>query len=486
MRPEIVEAVRTKPLRVRIDGGAAGDLQAAAARYALQTLTVTACLPVTFVDHGEADIVYGREPRLLAPGGVFIRRRPVPASPFDSAKVAWDGDYASLYFDGVRPQAPFHADGRLHVDADVVLATFLLLTGALEQGAAVDRHGCHLLRDLPLYRLGLLHHAPVNHYADILKSAFSENRTSREPHYVAALSHDVDYPEMVRSIELVRLIVQRGRRITRRETIDVLTGRSHFWKFGEWMEMERTFGFRSAFYFCGYGGSLPGYALRAPDPFYDVGARRFRELMPRMVADGFEIGLHASYNSWRDVNMMKREIERIERSSGRRVLGNRHHYWHTGDGPVWRTARLHAEAGLLYDASAGLERRIGFRHGICTPFRYYDFERARASDVLQLPSCLMDSQFFTYRDLSFFDDPWAEVEMVLRELRRFGGLFLANFHNRVLNGTFFPGWKEAAMRLYETFAEDGACQVMLPQEHARQWLDREKLLRPSGVAEGMS
>ncbi|PCJ69288.1 MAG: hypothetical protein COA62_11750 [Rhodobiaceae bacterium] len=477
MNSDNTASPRSTPLRLRIDDGPTGGLPRPAALYALETLAVTAGLAVRVLEEGEADIVYGPEPRQLAANGVFLRRQPIPAKASEDAAVIWHGKHAFLYFDGAAPAAPAREDGRLYIDADIVLATFLLLSGALEEGAQSDRHGCHHVLDLALYKLGMLHHAPVNHYADLLQGALGKPSTDKTQHYVAALSHDVDYPEIIRWIEMARLTSQRRGRVTMREMGNILTGRSHFWQFGEWMELERSLGFRSAFYFCGYAGSLPGYALRAPDPFYDVAMPQFQQMMSEMAADGFEVGLHASYNSWCNPQMLRREIDRVEQASGRKVVGNRHHYWHRGEQPLWRTARVHAEAGLVYDASAGLERRIGFRNGISTPFHYYDAERERASTVLQLPSCLMDSQLFDYRDLSYFNDPWKEVDQVLKELRTYGGLFLTNFHNRVLNHTFFPGWKEAATHLYNTLAADSSCQVMLPEEYARLWLQREKKLR---------
>jgi hypothetical protein len=330
----------------------------------------------------------------------------------------------------------------------------------------------------------------VNHYAEILRVAFCRSHDPMplwpgNKKYAVALSHDVDYPEMIRWIECLRYIgTYRGRsRLSR--VIDILKGRESFWRFEDWMKLEKHYGMKSAIYFCGFKGNLFRYFLKAPDPFYDIRKSKYQCLFRSLVESGFEVGLHNSYWAYRNKDQMRREKERVEATLGRPVSGNRHHYWHMDPDRPSETAKIHHQIGLLYDTSICFGLRAGFRFGICSPFHLYDPVDKQAIPVLQIPTCLMDDHFFKYFKLSYFDSPRCEADALIESSRKHGGVFLADYHIRVFNSTFFPGWVESYKYLLNRITETSDYYSDTPIQIARHWTQREeRILRESNDEAG--
>lgn len=469
-----------RPVRVFIADGASLPISRVAAAHVLKTLLGIAGLPMREVATGEAaDITYGRPP---APGRVQIVAAPEAAADFSQVQWRDDNGLVLLGF-GAAPRGLELSGGQAVFHDDIVRLSYLLITGQHEAGTPRDRHDCHFADQLPLYRARLLHRPILDTYAGWLAATFANHQPlQRWPggaRFAACLTHDVDYPEIVRSVESVRLCLSRGWKqpfATIGALRDIWRGRNHMWLFPDVMEMEQRHGFRSAFYFCGRRGSLPGYIFARPDPFYDVGSERFRQLFRDLDAKGFEIGVHASYDAFRNAAMMTAEKQRVEMAAGRQVDGLRHHYWHLDQSAPWRTARLHANAGFVYDCSIGYERRAGFRYGVAAPFRLWDIEAERPAGLLQLPSTLMDDQAFSYRALCQFASPDEEVRVLLDQTATQGGLFVANFHPHGMNATFHPGWRDFYQRVLEQLAGGGGGWIATPREVAHHWLARERAL----------
>lgn len=166
---------------------------------------------------------------------------------------------------------------------------------------------------------------------------------------------------------------------------------------------------------------------RSDDPLF---ARRLTDL-----ADlGHEHAVHGSYTSLDDPNRLRQEYDHL-RSLGVTVAGGRQH-WLRYD----RSASLlHAleTAGARYDATAGFSDRIGFRTGLAHPHPLYDLEHDRASEILEIPTPIMD---VAIADRSTTSERWRdEVTEVMAAIdaHTLGGVSLL-WHDPVLQGVQLP------------------------------------------------
>ncbi len=362
---------------------------------------------------------------------------------------------------------------------DIVFASYWLLTGARESTWPRSRWDDLQAGTSALVKEGLLARAPVSRYAALVRRHFESLGVPavrwpwEEPRATAAFAftHDVDYPEIIRWIEVPRTLL-RG---SMRNAWGIATGRQHFWRFRDWIDLTRRFGSRPTFYFMARRGSLLEFMAGTPDAFYDVASPRFRELFLELKDAGAEVGLHASYKAFQSADMLRAERERIESVAQVRVLGNRHHYWHMDPNDPNETLRRHEQAGFVYDSSLGLEYYPGWRRGICHPFRPYHPEQRRAIATVQVPPAWMDDHFDRRRSVNHIGDADAAARQLLDTARSLGGTCVVDYHARGMNADFFPRYGPWLAQFTERELP-GAATALTAAEIAQAYLERSRLL----------
>jgi hypothetical protein len=159
--------------------------------------------------------------------------------------------------------------GRIAFSNDIVFSSYWMLTGAREPHYARDRRD-NLHLDGSFFLRHALQQTPVvSLYAAFLREQFRAWGRDPLPFPGAGsfiFTHDVDYPEMIRWIECLRLVRGRGLRAAP-SIAGILRGTNHFWTFAEWVDWQKQLGVAPAFYFMARQGSLLQYALGTPDDF---------------------------------------------------------------------------------------------------------------------------------------------------------------------------------------------------------------------------
>lgn len=133
------------------------------------------------------------------------------------------------------------------------------------------------------------------------------------------------------------------------------------------MDVSEANNLQSAFYFI-CGGDHPN------DADYEPEHPVIRNLMRRIQERGHEIGLHPSYDTFQQPELIKLEAERLKRICAEEGIeqaqwGGRMHYlrW---EQPT--TMRAWADAGMNYDSTLGYADRPGFRCGTCHEYPAFD------------------------------------------------------------------------------------------------------------------
>ena len=380
--------------------------------------------------------------------------------------------------------------GASRLDHDVVFDLFWLAGAAAEARWPRNEHG-HPQPRGPLLEQGLFTRALASQIVARLDRAFSERglpegvpRWPGGKRAAACLTHDVDYPEVVRWLEPARVLARRGRRGVR-PALDVLRGRRHTWHFDSWVELEGRHGARSAFYFVPRKGSLLEYARDTPDPFYDVTTPRFGEALRRLDAAGAEVGIHASYRAYEDESRFALELEQLERAAGVAVAGNRHHYLHLDPERPQDTLLLHEKLGLDYDTTLGHDRNLGWRNGLAMPFFPFHNGLRRELRTLQLPFAWMDQQLFLYGDLNP-GEPAELLSGLVATTAEHGGCLVANIHEYTFDEELFPGWSRTYEGLVAEVAGRGDFWIETPRAVAAHWRARAEAIvaASSGLDDG--
>jgi len=400
-------------------------------------------------------------------------------SPVDFYEVS---DIPFIKFDKARECVQENGSGGIVFLNDIFFSSFWMLTGHQENSYHQDGRGNYHLAGT-FYLKNALNEKPiVSIYANIIKKYLLRNNGSlgiAEPmslpyanqskRAAIALSHDVDYPQMVKWIECLRIIGKKGFSGLK-YLLPIMNGSCNFWKFAEWMEFEKSLCAKSAFYFMGCKGSLLEYFLGKPDVFYDIRTKEFSEAFSSIRDAGFEIGMHASFNAYKSAEAFLKEKDSVEQTSKAKVYGNRHHYWHLKPRDNQDTLKMHERAGLLYDSSLLYEFYPGFRRGICHPFYPYDITERREIKVLQLPPAWMDNQFDSHIKENRMQDPQAYAKGIMNTVLMNNGVLVLDYHVRGMNEIFYPRYGSWLKSLFLKEINIGEFNFLSPLEVAQGWI----------------
>ncbi|MGE4550072.1 MAG: polysaccharide deacetylase family protein [Opitutales bacterium] len=217
--------------------------------------------------------------------------------------------------------------------------------------------------------------------------------------------------------------------------VKFLLSTEDYWCFDTIMELEKLNGFKSTFNF--YAGNVSrfrGSKNWLMDPSYDPGHGRLKQTIRSMHAEGWTIGLHQSYEAWRDDVQMKAERRHLETALGAPVTTCRQHRLRFSFADTWRSQEV---AGFKQDMTLGFNDRSGFRNGSALAFCPWDEEKRCSMDIVALPMVIMDSHLYDYKQLR---DEEVTVEMTkwVREINEVYGQATVIWHQRVMSMDY--GW----------------------------------------------
>jgi hypothetical protein len=373
-------------------------------------------------------------------------------------------------------------DGCVTCERDVILDVFCLATGQEERAWPHNKHGHHDLSSTTFHRERALRLALVSSLGHWLERTFQKlgfpTPTPRWPYgkrAAACLTHDVDYPEIIRWAEPIRILLRQGwHGLSAIKSVISCVG-TH-WHFSSWVRLEQQFNARSAFYFVARKGSLPEFALGTPDPFYDIQSARFAPVFRNLTTEGFEIGLHTSYRTFENRYAMAAERLHLQLASGQEICGNRHHYLHMKPGDPENTLLMHERVGFRYDSSLYHDRYVGWRRGLSWPFFPFHQALRRELKTLQITTTWMDNQLFGHHSENP-GDPTEILQGLADTALEQGGCICLNIHDYVYDDVLFPGWRKAYTDLLGYLSAHSDIWIVPPREIAEHWITRGGAVR---------
>lgn len=217
-----------------------------------------------------------------------------------------------------------------------------------------------------------------------------------------------------------------------------------YWDFEKIIQLEERYGVRSTFFFLDETKKLN---LLDPKTYpLGLGHYKFRdpkvaEIIRRLDSEGWEIGLHGSYDSYLNRDLMKWEKEELEKILGKKVIGTRQHYLNLKIPETWE---IQKSLGFKYDASFGFNRNVGWREDKFRLFRPFEDDK-----FFVIPLTVMDSALFQIS--KNVGRAWSIVLDLIKFAERNAAVMTVLWHQRVFNDREFPGWA----RIYEKIIIEG-------------------------------
>jgi peptidoglycan/xylan/chitin deacetylase (PgdA/CDA1 family) len=289
--------------------------------------------------------------------------------------------------------------------------------------------------------------------------------------FALLLTHDVDRPYKTYQSAYYAL-TQPERRGYHLRT--ALPGENPYWQFETVTALEEDLGVRSAFYFLSEQrlfrdrpvrewASMRGWQLYAGR--YDLTDPEVAAVVEDLDERGWEVGLHGSFESYRDRDRLAWEKARVERVLGRPVTGGRQHYLNLDRPETWKRQ---SSLGLAYDASLGSSDDYGFQHG-------YGIKRPFDDEFVVFPLTAMEAALPDPGE--DFDRAWAACESLLEEAREHGAVMTVLWHPRHFSHGDFPGHLRLYRRLVASALDMGAWVGPPRDLYEAERLDR--LTRPA-------
>jgi len=169
----------------------------------------------------------------------------------------------------------------------------------------------------------------------------------------------------------------------------------------------------------------------------------FQNLILKIASDN-GVGLHPSYASNSSPTLVNRELDILAGILGHPVSRSRQHYLriHLPD-----TYRSLSHLGIHEDYSMGYADCPGFRAGIASPFRFFDLEENKITDLMIHPFQIMDTCLQRYMKLN---PPQAieKITEIIDQVRKVNGTFISLWHNESLSEwNNWTGWSRVYREL---------------------------------------
>lgn len=277
-------------------------------------------------------------------------------------------------------------------------------------------------------------------YKDILKPNVSKYLVQKgfkveypnNKKFAVCLTHDVDdiYPPLnhtllssiqsLKELNFKELRNQINWKINQQK-------KSPYLNFRQIMQLEEKYDAKSTFYFI--------TAKEDPRRFrYDI--EEIKNELELISNSDWEIGLHGGYYSYNDFKEIMKEKKRLEDVLGQKIIGFRNHYLRFKVPDSWE---LLSRAGFKYDTTFGYSDMIGFRNGMCHPFRPYNLEENKYIDILEIPLVIMDGALFEVANS--FEDAWKYTKYLIDIVEKYNGVITILWHTNAFNCPFKKYWE---------------------------------------------
>jgi hypothetical protein len=273
--------------------------------------------------------------------------------------------------------------------------------------------------------------------------------------FALVVTHDVDriyktyqyLPSIFKSLKKARLneLAYHFRNLLFKHGPD-----NPYWTFNQLSGLDRSLGIKSTYYFLNETGRLNPFSFKSWILYsgrYKVEASMVKENIQKLRDMDYEIGVHGSYNSYRNQDLLYAEKQTLESIVGSEIVGIRQHHlnydYHTTPG-------IHHSCGFKYDTSIGFkpDYGIGFRRGTSFPFQILMPDMS-ISPLLEIPLLIMDSALGLTAEVE-------ECFSLLSQVEKYHGVLTILWHSNSLNQNEYPMLFDTYNRIIKEARERGA------------------------------
>ncbi len=343
----------------------------------------------------------------------------------------------------------FNTGERSNIPFDIFSASFYLLSRYEEYLPHVkDIHGRFPPKESLAYKHDFLRSPVVDLWAfkllDALLLKFPDMvYAKRTYNYTSAIdvttSHCFAYRGFVRGTAgfLLDLFTLKLWRVSKRMGVLLDPKRDPYDNFSELIDFHKKNKVNSMFFF-----QFADYSTY--DKNVSPNSNHFKFLI-KSIADYSAVSLAASYGSFSDIELLRKEKKRLSSVVNRSVNFSRMRYNRVD---VPETYRNLVDAEFTDDYTMGYTHEIGFRAGTCTAFHFYDINLEIQQPIRVHPFAIHDYALVNGTGEAAILE---EVGMLYGKVKQVNGTFITIFSNELLGGSQKVNWLKLYQKMIEKY-----------------------------------
>jgi len=310
---------------------------------------------------------------------------------------------------------------------DVFAASFYLVTRYEEYLPYVkDEHGRFQARDSLAFQNGFLEKPIVNiwaqHVERLLKEHYPGLKT-KERTFKYVPSIDINAAYAIRSKGMIRSVggylklagELKIKNMWAQARVILGMQQDPIDTYKEQLELQKKYDLQTIYFilFANYGHN---------DKNISINNRRFQVLI-KSLADYCKVGLHSSFSSIKDPDLLQIEVERLSKVLNREITKVRQHFL-VLNMPV--TYRNMVNLDIHEDYSMGYVNQPGFRAGIANAFNFYDLDLDVETNLCIHPFAILNL------DPQVDASPMEQIKQISDEVKKVNGTLISMWSNDVL------------------------------------------------------
>ncbi len=188
------------------------------------------------------------------------------------------------------------------------------------------------------------------------------------------------------------------------------------WNFKDFMSLEEKYNAKSSFYFL---------TLNKEDMDFNFKIEDLEQEIANIADNGWEVGLHGGHEAYNHLDVINAKKKQLEKVLGKEVTGYRNHYLRFKVPDTWEFL---SKAGFKYDTTYGYADCVGFRNGICHPFKPFNLNTNKDIDILEIPLTIMDRTLFDFMKLDMIGR-WKITKLLIDTVEKNNGIITILWHN---------------------------------------------------------
>lgn len=277
--------------------------------------------------------------------------------------------------------------------------------------------------------------------------------------FCVLISHDVDFVFEKLSIkdlvmqELKNLITLRLRSFVQILNQNFFRKEVRDWSLKKFIVQEKQLSINSTYFFLN---------LSKKNQDFNYFLHEMHGYMCEILSDGSEVAFHGGHEAYCDKTALFEQFDGfLKLQNNNSKVGYRNHYLRFDNKC---TFNLLEEFEFDYDATLGMADNVGFRNGMCYPFRPICQISGEFLNILEIPLNVMDVNFFKYMGLSL-DDSFSLFKEIYEKVKRVNGVFSILWHNNNLQGDYGILYD----KIIDFITADNDAWITTHREVARHW-----------------